>query len=185
MASSVADLYVNVHVGGILRSGDDGATWTSTIDLHDDVHQVVVDPDGTTVWAATGRRGLAESTDAGRTWTHHVDGLHGTYLLAVAITSAGVLVGASSGHAATDGGLYLYDGSRFAPVADGLPDRFHGAIGPRRLAGAGSHAALALPDGTVHVSDDGGRGWAPLGRFDAVRELVVAPSAPVPGPPTG
>ena len=52
MASDGADLYVSVHVGGIMRSGD-GTSWTPTIDLHDDVHQVAVGPDGT-VWAANG-----------------------------------------------------------------------------------------------------------------------------------
>ena len=53
MASHGDDLYVGVHVGGILRSADGGETWTDTIDLHVDVHQVVVDPRTGTVWAAT------------------------------------------------------------------------------------------------------------------------------------
>ena len=73
MASDGTDLYVSVHVGGILRSGD-GTSWTPTIDLHDDVHQVAVGPDGT-VWAATGMRGLAESNDRGETWRYHTRGL--------------------------------------------------------------------------------------------------------------
>src|SRR5262249_42338434 len=61
MASRDDDLYVGVHVGGIIRSDDDGDTWTDTIDLHVDVHQVVVDTRDGTLWAATGRRALAES----------------------------------------------------------------------------------------------------------------------------
>ena len=56
MASDGTDLYVSVHVGGILRSAD-GVSWSPTIDLHDDVHQVTVSPDRT-VWAATGSRAL-------------------------------------------------------------------------------------------------------------------------------
>ena len=66
MASHGDDLYVGVHVGGILRSGDGGETWTDTIDLHVDVHEVVVNPDDGVVWAATGEQALAASPDRGR-----------------------------------------------------------------------------------------------------------------------
>ena len=34
------DMYVNVHVGGILRTSDGGASWIPTIDIDADVHQV-------------------------------------------------------------------------------------------------------------------------------------------------
>jgi hypothetical protein len=91
-------------------------------------------------------------------WTFHREGLHATYSLALAITSAGVLAGASSGHAARDGAVYLFDGSRFEPV-DGLPDPLGGAVGPRQIASHGDHAALIAPGGAVYVSDDGGRRW--------------------------
>ena len=157
MASHDNDLYVGVHVGGILRSTDGGATWSDTIDLHVDVHEVVTDQDGT-VWAATGERGLAQSRDRGASWTFHADGLHATYSLALAITSAGVLAGASSGHAGRDGTVYLFDGSRFGPV-EGLPERLGGAVGPRQIAAHGDHAALIAPGGAVFASDDGGRRW--------------------------
>ncbi len=156
MASHGDDLYVSVHVGGILHSADDGQTWRATIDLHDDVHQVVVDDDGT-VWAATGRRGLARSSDKGRTWQYLTDGLHATYLLAVAVTDAGVLVSAQSGHAGSDTAVYLLAGDHFEPVT-GLPAPLAG-VSPRRLAASGAHAALAADDGTVYASPDGGRTW--------------------------
>lgn len=173
MASHGDDLYVSVHVGGILHSRDDGETWTDTIDLHEDVHQVAVDPGTGTVWAATGRRGLAESTDQGRTWRHHVDGLHATYLLAVAVTSAGVIVGASSGHAVGDGGVYLFDGSVFRRP-EGLPESLGGSVEPRHIAGAGDDAALVTPDGHLHTSDDGGRTWGLAGGpFASPAEVVV------------
>ena len=156
MASHGDDLYVSVHVGGILHSDDDGRTWRATIDLHDDVHQVVVDDAGT-VWAATGRRGLACSTDKGRTWQYLSDGLHATYLLAVAITAAGILVSAQSGHAGSDTVVYLFAGDRFEAVT-GLPAPLSG-ISPRHLAASGAHAALVTDDGGVYLSDDGGRTW--------------------------
>lgn len=166
------DLYVSVHVGGILRTA--GAGFEPTIDLHDDVHEVVVDDRTGTVWAATGASGLAESRDRGATWTYHTDGLHATYLLAVAVTAAGVLVGASSGHAGRDGALYLFDGVTFRRVV-GLPDRLDGAVGPRRLAGSGDLAAVVLPDGSLFGSADGGASWAPVDerRFDGATEVLL------------
>ena len=156
MASDGTDLYVSVHVGGILRSAD-GGSWVPTIDLHDDVHQVAVGADAT-VWAATGRRGLAESRDRGRTWQYHTEGLHARYLLTVATVGDGVLVGASSGHAGRDGAIYRFDGRRFERCR-GLPDDLHGAVGPRQLAADGDHAVVALPDGRIAESHDAGREW--------------------------
>ena len=171
------DLYASVHVGGILRTGDRGATWAPTIDLHDDVHQVAVDAASGTVWAATGASGLARSGDRGDTWTYLTDGLHATYLLAVAVSSAGVLVGASSGHAATDGAVHLFDGTAFRP-AEGLPDHFDGAVGPRRIAASGDVAAVVLPDGSLFRSGDGGVSWESTGdRFRGPTEVVVAPAS--------
>jgi len=60
-------VYVNVHVGGILRTTDQGATWTPTIDVDADVHQVAT-ADGPLVLAACAG-GLASSADGGATWT--------------------------------------------------------------------------------------------------------------------
>jgi hypothetical protein len=74
--------YVNVHVGGILRSARDssegpGERWTDTIDLDTDVHQVVA-VDGLLL-AALGIGGLGISRDGGATWSLHDDGLHASY----------------------------------------------------------------------------------------------------------
>jgi photosystem II stability/assembly factor-like uncharacterized protein len=163
MASHGDDLYVGVHVGGILRTADDGHTWHDTIDLHVDVHQVAVDPVDGVVWAATGERGLARSPDRGASWTYLTAGLHGTYCLAVAVTDAGVLAGASSGHAGRDGALYrLGDDDRLVRAHDGLPDRLDGAIQPGHLVGRGRAAAVVLPGGRVATTDDGGRHWTVL-----------------------
>jgi len=156
MASDGTHLYVGVHVGGILRTVD-GESWTATIDLHDDVHQVAVGADGT-VWAATGRRGLAESDDRGATWRYHVDGLHARYALAVAPVTGGALVAVSSGHAGRDGAVYRLDGGRLRRC-NTLPDELHGAVGPRQLAATGAQAVVSLPSGDVHQSHDAGAHW--------------------------
>jgi hypothetical protein len=54
------DVYVNVHVGGVLHTGDNGATWTPTIDVDADVHQVAT-AEGLVL--AAGARGLSMSVD--------------------------------------------------------------------------------------------------------------------------
>jgi len=173
MASHGTDLFVSVHVGGILRTEDDGRTWTPTIDLATDVHQVVVDDDGT-VWAATGTSGLARSTDRGATWTFHDQGLHATYALAVAVTSDGPIVSSSSGHSARNGALHRFDGERFERLHQGLPVDLGGAVGPRQLSARGAEVAAALPDGGIVTSDDCGRTWQRLDRhLPGARDLLL------------
>ena len=156
MASDGNDLYVGVHVGGIIRTTD-GETWTPTIDLHVDVHQVAVDSDGT-VWAATGMRGLAESHDRGATWEFHTAGLHAVYALAVAPVTGGALVAVASGHAGRDGTVYRFDANGMHR-GDGLPAQPNGAVGPRQLAASGELAVVALPGGELYESTDGGTRW--------------------------
>ena len=147
-------LYVSVHVGGILRTTD-GVAWTPTIDLHDDVHQVAVGDDGT-VWAATGMRGLAESRDHGATWRYHTDGLHARYALAVAATPPrrarrGLVRVTLPRMAASTGST-----ASASPGATVSLDDLGGAVGPRQIAASGERAVIALPNGDVYVSEDGG-----------------------------
>src|SRR5512134_48389 len=70
------DIYVNVHVGGILRTDDDGGRWTPTIDIDADVHQVTT-AEGLVLAACAG--GLAASTDRGATWSFRTTGLEARY----------------------------------------------------------------------------------------------------------
>jgi photosystem II stability/assembly factor-like uncharacterized protein len=174
MASHGPDLYVGVHVGGILRSADGGRSWAPTIDLDEDVHQVVADESGE-LWAATGPSGLAHSVDRGATWSFHAEGLHADYALAVAAMGDVVLLGASSGPRGRDGALYRFDGERFERCT-GLPDAFDGAVSPRHLAGSGEVAAVALPSGDVYVSTDAGRVWTRIAEvLPGVSEITVRP----------
>jgi hypothetical protein len=159
IASTGNDLYVSVHVGGIMHTSDDGASWSPTIDLHTDVHQVALGAGGH-LWAATGERGLGESDDHGASWRFQTDGLHAHYLLAVAATRQGAVVGASSGHRGRDGAVYRYDGSCFERCQGGLPNRLGGAVAPRHLVASGDLVAVATPGGDVYSSGDGGRTWS-------------------------
>lgn len=154
-------LYVNVHVGGIARSLDGGETWAPTIDIHTDVHQVVVDQASGRLLAACGVGGLALSDDRGDSWWHLTEGLHGQYCRAVAVSDGTVLVSASTGPSTRQGALYRLEGDRFLLCDAGLPERVAGNIDTRWLAAAGRNVALVLPDGGLHVSDDAGHTWRP------------------------
>ena len=78
-------LHANVHVGGIPRSVDAGATWEPTIDIDADIHQVVAHPSEPDVVLAAGAVGLAVSVDGGASWRIEREGLHATYARAVAV----------------------------------------------------------------------------------------------------
>jgi hypothetical protein len=58
----------------------------------------------------------------------------------------------------------------------GVPDDLHGAVGPRQLIADGDHAVVALPDGDIYASHDGGVEWARLADRvgDATEVTLVA-----------
>jgi hypothetical protein len=153
-------VWVNVHVGGVLRTHDGGDEWVQTIDHHVDVHQIVRAPDGA-LYVATGAAGFARSDDDGATWQYTTDGLHGTYARAVAPVDGGVLVSASTGPFTHEGAVYrlAHGATTFERCADGLPARFDGNVDSHWIGGAGSVAVLAAPDATLYRSDDAGRTW--------------------------
>lgn len=155
-------LYVSVHVGGILRSDDDGASWQPTVDIDTDVHEVGIERGGERVVAATGAAGFLVSPDGGRTWEQHNEGLHATYLRAVTCTRNSLLVSAATGPHGGQAAVYrraLGSDEPFERCHSGLPDWFDGNVDTGCLAGSEHLAALAAPDGTVYRSDDGGRSW--------------------------
>ncbi len=156
-------VFVNVHVGGVLRTNDRGATWEPTIDHEVDVHQVVLAPDGR-LFAATGVAGLAVSTDGGTTWRFESEGLRGTYARAVAPVPGGVVVSASNGPFTHEGSVYRKDdGDPSFRLCDiGLPPHFDGNIDSHWLAAKGGKVACAAPSGTVYRSDDAGETWQVL-----------------------
>lgn len=153
-------LFVNVHVGGILRSTDGGQTWAPTLDLHLDVHQVLVAPDGT-VLAATAE-GLAVSTDDGDTWTVVDDGLPATYARAVAVAGDTVLLSTSTGPGGGRAALYrrpLHGDAPFHRSSLGLPSTFPGNLDTFCLVADGDVAVLGTFAGRVYLSEDAGASW--------------------------
>ena len=153
----------NVHVGGILRSVDDGASWHPTIDLDHDVHQVLALDGGTAVAACA--HGLAISSDEGTTWELVDEGLHATYSRAVAVCGDTLLLSVSSGPQGSRAALYRRpledgDGPGFERCRQGLPEDLAGNVDTFWLAGAADGtAAFATRSGDVHLSTDEGVTW--------------------------
>jgi hypothetical protein len=150
-------LFVNVHVGGVLRR-DDGA-FSPTLDQSADVHQVIAHPDEPGVILAACALGLAQSED-GREFAYRKDGLHASYCRAVATVGETVLVSASTGPRTTQARLYrasLADGP-FRPCTEGLPEWFGENLDSHCLA-VREGVVYAGQGGTVWSSDDEGRSW--------------------------
>jgi hypothetical protein len=168
-------LYVNVHVGGILRSRDDGLTWQQTVDIDIDVHQVVAGTSGVLL-AACGVEGLAVSGDGGDTWRLDTAGLHATYCRAVAVAGETVLVSAALGPRGGRAAVYrrpLDADGEFERCTAGLPSWFDANIDTYRLDGRGDLAAFASADGRVFVSEDAGESWVEAHRTDRVDAVAV------------
>lgn len=168
--------YVNVHVGGILRSDDGGRRWNPTIDVDADVHQVLALSDEEVV-AATAY-GLARSRDRGATWTFLTEGLHADYSRAVAVAGEWLLVSSSTGPGTRQAAVYrrrldAADDEPFERCRHGLPEWFTENVDTRCLVADGRRAALATGSGEVFVSEDEGSTWrqvaAGLGRISCLR----------------
>ncbi|HXF37232.1 MAG TPA: hypothetical protein VNO17_08635 [Actinomycetota bacterium] len=154
-------LYVNVHVGGILRSPDRAATWEPTIDVDADVHQVLAAPlpPGRVLAATAG--GLAESHDGGAGWRFQTEGLHAAYCRAVAVAGGTVLLSASRGPRGGEAALYRrpLEGGPFERCRDGLPASFPDNLDTHLVSASGVVAAFGTSDGRVFLSRDEGRAW--------------------------
>lgn len=150
-------LYINVHVGGILRYDNTGIA--STLDISADVHQVVAHPSKKSAVFAACARGLAFSHN-GHDFDIRSDGLHAPYCRAVAVMEDRLLLTASTGPNTRQGRLYmgeLWEGG-FTPVTAGLPEWFEDNVNTHCLSADGTTVHLGFGD-TVWRSDDSGETW--------------------------
>jgi hypothetical protein len=170
-------VYVNVHVGGILRTTDRGETWTPTIDVDADVHQVATTY-GLVLAACAG--GLASSADQGTTWTTRTDGLDAVYSRAVTVCGDTLLLSTSTGPRGDRAALYrgAAAGGPFERCRGGLPEVFSDNIDTYCLDAHpdGSFVAFGTEDGLVFASNDAGSTWGELASgLPTVRRVLVLP----------
>jgi hypothetical protein len=174
-----SDVYVNVHVGGILHTGDGGTTWNPTIDIDADVHQVAT---AERLVVAACARGLASSRDEGKTWSVRTDGLdaEAMYARAVAVCGDQVLVSTSNGPRGDRAAVYradLVEGA-FERCRSGLPEWFDDNIDTACLDALndGSYAVFGTADGRVYGSGDAGGTWHELASgLPPVHQVLVVP----------
>lgn len=155
-------IYINVHVGGVVRSTDGGRSWRPTLDIEADVHQVLAHPTRAGVVLAAAAIGLGMSSDGGQSWRFDTDGLHGRYLRAVAVCGDTVLITASTGPSSKRAAVYRrrLDGTgSFEPCRQGLPEWFRSNIDTACLAASGPVAVVGTDDGRVFRSLDRGASW--------------------------
>jgi hypothetical protein len=124
VAATSTAWFVAVHVGGLWRSTDRGATWAQVVPTKADVHHVIADEDEVVVVAAAA--GVAVSSDGGATFEPwRTDGLAHGYCTAVARSGAVLVVGSSDGpfgetvlyRGALDGGGFERTGAEL-PTAE-------------------------------------------------------------------
>jgi hypothetical protein len=165
-------VHVNVHVGGVVRSRDQGASWTPTVDIEADVHQVLAHPARPEIVLLASAEGFGLSRDGGDSYQFATAGLHAHYLRAVAVAGEHVIISASAGFHGRRSAIYrkrLDGGMRFERCADGLPKWFDDNIDTACLAAVGGLAVFGTGDGRVFRSLDAGEHW----------ELVVKGLPPV------
>lgn len=154
-------VYVNVHVGGILRGDRTEETWKQTIDIDVDVHEVTLGPSRDRILAATAR-GLAVSRNRGEDWTFFADGLHATYARAVAAGGETLYVSASKGPGGEKAALYrspLEDPGAFRKCTRGLPDWFSSNIDTGCIAAEKNLVWFGTRDGALYISRNRGDDW--------------------------
>lgn len=150
-------LYINVHVGGILRYDNTGLD--PTLDIDSDVHQVVAHPSQEGRVVAATAFGLAQSSN-GHDFEFRTEGLDHRYCRAVALDGETVLVSASQGHQGGHSRLYRgsFSGGGLEACTRGLPAYFTGNLDTHCVV-TRDNAYYAGNGQTVWVSTDGGDTW--------------------------
>jgi len=175
-ASADGTVYVNVHVGGVLRSTGADGTWQPTLDIEQDVHQVLAPAGRPGLVLVAAAEGFGVSADRGGTWRWENDGLHAHYCRAVALAADTVLLSASTGHHGRRAAVYrraIHGGGRFERCQAGLPEWFSDNVDTGCLAARGSTVVIGTDDGCVFLSRDAGEHWEAIAKGLATVRAVA------------
>lgn len=171
-------LYVGIEVGGILRSEDEGKSWSELgHGLHKDVHTLALhSANPETIYAATGD-GFYRSKDRGQNW-HRLDrGIDRTYTIPLIIhpvKSENLYISANPGppptwHGSKGGDAAIFrsldGGESWERLYRGLPETLKGAVLRRAMtisAFAPYPIYFGTTDGMIFQSNDGGDSWVKL-----------------------
>jgi len=160
--SDGSTLLAAVHVGGIPRSDDGGETWSPTIPVMFDVHEVRSHPYIPTLIAAAAAVGLCVSHDSGRSWVVFDQGLGEIKTaLAVAFLNDEVLFSVQESPFATRSKLWRWriGGMQLETVGNGLPEWLEGKIDTNQIATGTERAAMIDGGGNLWHSNAGSQNW--------------------------
>lgn len=156
-------LYVNVHVGGVVASSQIDGPWRDTMDIGNDVHEVVAHRTEPGTAYAAAAVGVGRTLDAGATWQFDAAGMHARYSRAVVHSDATLFASVSDSSRGERAAVYrrpLNSDAPFERCTIGLPEWFTDNIDTFCLAASGSNVAIGDQNGTVYLSEDDGQSWA-------------------------
>jgi photosystem II stability/assembly factor-like uncharacterized protein len=164
-------LLVGIELGGLMRSDDDGTTWSDhRPGAQRDVHALAWHPRVPGRAYEAGGGGAAWSTDGGLSWEPADEGRDRHYTWAVAVhpddpdcwyVSASTGPFAAHGRRRAEAHLYRWRGrGPWHALERGLPPVFDSM--PYALAFVGRRLYAGLADGSLLASEDGGDSWRAL-----------------------
>jgi photosystem II stability/assembly factor-like uncharacterized protein len=178
----VGAVYIGVEEGGIYRSADRGETWESLNEgLYWDVHTVTPVPQGTQLYATTGR-GFYRSDDGGCQWRHLMTGLDRRYTVPLVASrrQPGRLYAAAAAtpppgwRQGANAALYRSDdgGEHWVRLQQGLPAQFDVMV--RQIAVDDAETVYIAAGHELFLSQDEGDGWRAVARdLPTVQALAV------------
>jgi len=183
-------IYADIHVGGIVRSFDLGASWSQAPgSLHRDVHRVSTHPDRPDMVLAATAQGCFISRDRGESWEGHLEPFGPRSYQRCIVADTGdpdlMLCTASRGpHPHGESGCEAMvfrsedGGATWAATHSGLPEHFHYNINTHMLAASPERPGVfAFHDDlqSVYLTDDGARSWRPVASCltDVTAAIVV------------
>ncbi len=156
-----AAILAAVHVGGVPRSVDGGESWSPTMPVNFDVHEVSASPSLPNLVMAATAVGLCVSENAGLNWRTMSQGLEETNSLAVAIGNEEALFSIQEGPFASRSQLWRsrLGSDRVEQVREGLPEWLDGKVDTAHIAAGYGRFAVVDGGGSLWVSTTRSIGW--------------------------